>query len=135
MALTAIMGGYSPEKEIIMSLKEKEPQTFHNINAVLRIALWTNIVAWIILVLTLISFGNQMYSIIANWASISMSLPASFFDKVSAFASLFLDSLFAGVFYFLVLRGVSMGLNLGLDVFYKDKEEDATVEAVIEAVE
>jgi hypothetical protein len=131
------MGGYSPDKEIIMSLKEREPVTFHNTNAVLRIALWTNIVAWIILALTLISFGNQMYSIISNWASISISLPPSFFDKVSAFASLFLDSLFAGVFYFLVLRGVSVGLSLGMDIFYKGKEEDAdtTIEAVIETVD
>jgi len=118
-----------------MSLKEKEPLTFHNTNAVLRITLWTNIISWIILALTLITFGNQMYSIIANWASISMSLPAAFFDKISAFASLFLDSLFAGVFYFLVLRGVSVGLSLGLDVFYKGKEEDAIVETVIEAIE
>jgi hypothetical protein len=124
-----------PYKEIIMSLKEKEPQTFHNINAVLRIAMWTNIVAWIILALTLIAFGNQMYSIISNWASISMSLPPALFDKISAFASLFLDSLFAGMFYFLVLRGVSLGLNLGLDIFYKDKEDDVKAEVTIEAAE
>lgn len=117
-----------------MSLKEKEPLTFHNTNTVLRIALWTNIIAWIILALTLITFGNQVYSIITNWASISASLPAALFDKISAFASLFLDSLLAGVFYFLVLRGVSAGLNLGLDVFYKDQEEDVQTEGAIEAV-
>ena len=106
-----------------MSLKEKEPKTFHNTNAVLRIALWTNIVAWIILALTLVTFGNQVYSIITNWASISISLPPVLFDRISAFASLFLDSLLAGVFYFLVLRGVSAGLNLGLDIFCKDEED------------
>ena len=107
-----------------MFSKEKVPQTFHNTNAVLRIALWTNIVAWIILALTLITFGNQAYSIITNWASIAASLPAALFDKISAFASLFLDSLLAGVFYFLVLRGVSVGLNLGLDIFCKDDEDE-----------
>jgi hypothetical protein len=117
-----------PHKETIMALTEKEPQTFHNTNAVLRIALWTNIVAWIILALTLITFGNQVYSIVTNWASISVSLPPALFDRISAFASLFLDSLLAGVFYFLVLRGVSAGLNLGLDIFCNN-DKDESVEA------
>ena len=96
--------------------------TFHNPNAVSRITLWTNIVAWIVLGLTLITFGNQAYSIIKNWASIAMSLPTGLFDKIAAFANLFQDG-FTGVVYFLLLRGVSLGLNIGLDIFYRDAND------------
>ncbi|MBM3153325.1 MAG: hypothetical protein FJZ96_14155 [Chloroflexi bacterium] len=107
-----------------MTSKEKEPQVFHNTNAVLRISLWANIVAWIILALSLLTFANQAFSIIQNWASIAASLPAAIFDKISAFASLFLEPL-TGVFYFIALRGISLGLNLGLDIFLQDTPEDA----------
>lgn len=110
-----------------MPLKEKEigveTLTFHNPNAVSRIALWANIVAWIVLGLSLITFTNQAYSIIKNWSSIVPSLPPDLFARISAFANLFLDS-FTGVVYFLILRGVSLGLNIGQDLFYKDIEDE-----------
>ena len=105
-----------------MSSKENTSLLFHNPNAVSRIALWATIVAWILLGLGVITFANQAYSIITNWASFAMSLPASLFDKISAFAKLFADS-FVPVVYFLVLRGVSVGLNLLQDLFYGNTEE------------
>lgn len=113
-----------------MSSKENESLLFHNPNAVSRLSLWTTIVAWVVLALAVFTFANQAYSIIANWASISMSLPASLFDKISAFAKLFLDS-FTGVVYFLVLRGVSVGLQMLQDLFYGNTEVEDFEEVVV----
>ena len=100
-----------------MSSKEEETLLFHNPDATSRLVLWTNIIAWIVLGLGVFTFANQAYSIIANWESVRMSLPTSLFDKISAFAKLFSDS-FVPVVYFLVLRGVSVGLNILRDLFY-----------------
>ena len=104
-------------------MSENESTTFHNENAVFRIAMWSNIVSWIALVLSLFTFGNTMYSIISNWDMVSQSLPPGFFEKVAAFAGVFSEPLLGGVFVFLVLRGLSQGLYLLMD-FYMDVEED-----------
>ena len=37
-----------------------------------------------------------------------------------------------GVFYFLVLRGISQLLNLGLDLFYQAEEEEVEEVVVVE---
>ena len=113
-----------------MSNKEQDSLLFHNPNAVSRIALWCTIIAWVMLGLGAITFANQAYSIIANWASIAMSLPAGIFDKIAAFAKLFADS-FVPVFYFLVLRGVTVGLNLLQDLFYGNTEVEEIDSVVV----
>jgi O-antigen/teichoic acid export membrane protein len=106
-----------------MVKKENESMLFHNPDAVTRISLWATIVSWILLGLAILTFGLQAYYIISNWAAISQSLPASIFDKIRTFGQLFLDS-FTGVVYFLLLRGVSVGLNLLKDLFYGNTEDE-----------
>jgi hypothetical protein len=102
---------------------EVEVVTFHDEGAISRISLWANIVGYTILVFSLIGFAQQAYNIISNWNQVVMSLPPSVFERISIFAGqVFLEPL-KGVFYFLVLRGVSQLLNLGLDIFYADVEE------------
>ncbi|MBC8334192.1 MAG: hypothetical protein ISR59_05045 [Anaerolineales bacterium] len=103
-------------------MSENEVTTFHNENAIFRIAMWSNIVAWAALVLSLVLFGNTMYSIIKNWAQVSQSLPAGFFEKIAAFGGIFLDPLVGGVFVFLALRGLSQGLYLAMDFYMGDDE-------------
>lgn len=104
--------------------EEKESVVFHNESAITRISMWATIVAWIILGLSLYSFGYTAYNILSNWDQIVLSLPETIWEKISIFASqVFLDPL-VGVFYFLVLRAVSQGLNLGLDLFYKGEEAE-----------
>ncbi len=56
-------------------MSEKESTTFHNEDVVFRIAMWSNIVSWIALALSLLTFSSTMYSIISNWAMVSQSLP------------------------------------------------------------
>jgi len=114
--------------------QEKEVMTFHNENAISRISLWANIVAYTILVFGLIGFANQAYQLISNWDQIAPSLPPNFFERISVFVTnVFMDPL-VSVFYFLVLRGISQLLNLGLDLFYADAEEMDEKEAAIEQI-
>ena len=71
----------------------------------------------------LMAFGQQAYQLISNWDQIAPGLPENFFERISIFVTnVFMDPL-VSVFYFLVLRGVSQLLNLGLDLFYADAEE------------
>jgi len=102
--------------------KETEIIAFHNEDAISRISLWANIVGYTILVFSLIGFAQQAYNIISNWSQIVQSLPESVFERIAIFASQgFLDPL-KGAFYFLVRRGISQLLNLGLDTYYSDVE-------------
>ena len=102
--------------------KEVEVMTFHNESAISRISLWANIIGFTILLFSLIGFANTAYSIIKNWDQVVLSLPATLFERIAVFASqVFLDPLL-GVFYFLVLRGISQLLNLGLDLYYANAE-------------
>jgi len=112
-----------------MTKEKNEVLTFHNGNAVSRISLWANIIGYTILVFSLIGFGNQAYTIISNWSQVVQSLPANLFERISIFVSqVFMEPL-VGVFYFLVLRGISQLLNLGLDLFYQVEDEE--VEEVV----
>ncbi|MFN2216141.1 MAG: hypothetical protein ACK2TS_04290 [Anaerolineales bacterium] len=108
-----------------MSENEKEVEIlmFHNPEAVSRLTLWTNIIAWIVLVVSLItSISNGYNSLTSNWASIlEPSIPAMM--KVGFLAQIVQDA-FTGVVFFLVLRGVSVGLNLLRDLFYGNIDEE-----------
>ena len=105
-------------------MSENEKTTFHSEDAIFRIAMWSNIVAWIALALSLVVFSNTMYSIIANWEMVKMSLPPGIFEQISAFAGVFLDPLIGGVFVFFVLRSMSQGLYLLMDMFLEDEDDD-----------
>lgn len=101
--------------------EENEVLMFHDEKAVARITLWANIIAYTILVFSLTGFINQAYSIITNWSQVVLSLPAGLLERISIFTTqVFMDPLL-GVFYFLVLRGISQLLNIGLDLLYKNE--------------
>jgi len=104
--------------------QEKETLTFHNENAISRISLWANIIAFTILAFALISFAHQAYQLISNWSQIAPGLPPNFFERIAVFiTNVFMDPM-VGVFYFLVLRGISQLLNLGLDLYYANVDEE-----------
>jgi hypothetical protein len=110
--------------------KEDEGMTFHNENAISRISLWSNIIAYTILVFSLIAFAYQAYQLIGNWAQIAAGLPTNLFERIAIFVSnVFMEPL-RGVFYFLVLRGISQLLNLGLDIYYANSVEEPEIEVV-----
>lgn len=104
------------EKEVVV-------ETFHNEGAISRISLWANIVAYTILVFALIAFVSQLYQLIQNWAQIAPGLPTNLFERIAIFVTnVFMEPL-RGVFYFLVLRGISQLLSLGLDIYYANVED------------
>ena len=110
--------------------KEDEVMTFHSEGAISRISLWANIIGYTILVFSLIAFAYQVYQLSSNWSQIAASLPANLLERIAIFVSnVFMEPL-RGVFYFLVLRGVSQLLNLGLDIYYANVENE-TVEEVV----
>jgi len=109
--------------------KEEAAMTFHNEGAISRISLWANIIAYTILVFALISFAYQVFQLASNWAQISAGLPSNLFERIAIFVSnVFMEPL-RGVFYFLVLRGISQLLSLGLDLYYAKEGEE--VEEVV----
>jgi hypothetical protein len=112
-----------------MKTPEEKDLKFHNEGIVSRITLWSNIMAFVILAISLIGFTYDAYSIIRDWANIVATLPPSIFERIAIFASKVFMSPAVGVFYFLVLRGLAQLLNLGMDLYYRGIEDDETVEA------
>ena len=101
---------------------EVEVITFHSESAISRISLWANIIGFTILIFSLAGFAYDFSSIVQNWEQVVAGLPTNMAERIAIFASkVFLEPL-KGVFYFLVLRGLSQLLNLGLDLYYADAE-------------
>ncbi len=96
------------------------PQTLHSENAIFRIAAAANIVAWLVLVISLMNFGNDLYSIVGNWP---LPLPAAWNERVMIFVGVLSRPIF-GVFYFLLLQGMAQLLYLGLDIHLDRLEEE-----------
>jgi len=114
-----------------MTKEKEEVMTFHNEGSVSRISLWSNIIAYTILVFSLIAFAYQAYQLISNWAQIAAGLPTNLFERIAIFVSnVFMEPL-RGVFYFLVLRGISQLLNIGLDLYYANVEDQVAEEIAL----
>lgn len=118
-------------------MSDNEMATFHNENAVFRIAMWANIVSWASLAFALLQFANVAYSLISQWSQFVMAYP-EIFPRIALLGNaLFLEPLTGGVFAFLALRGISQGLYILMDMymdeeefeeFYEDEDEDEEVE-------
>lgn len=112
-----------------MSNKEEETLLFHNPAAISRIALWSNIIAWVVLVVSILTtFSNGYFSLTNNWASL-MEPTIAFTMKLGFVSQIFMDA-FTGIVYFLVLRGVSVGLNMLRDLFYGNVDDEVYEEVV-----
>ena len=103
-------------------MSDKESTTFHNEDAVFRIAMWANIVSWAALFFALLQFGNVAYSVYSQWDQFVMAYP-EIFPRISVLGNaLFLEPLAGGVFAFLALRGISQGLYILMDMYMDDEE-------------
>lgn len=114
-------------------MSDKET-TFHNEDAVFRIAMWANIVSWIALVFALLQFGNVAYSLYSQWDQFMMAYP-EIFPRIAVLGNaLFLEPLTGGIFAFLALRGISQGLYALMDMYMDDEdfEDDDDDEAETE---
>lgn len=107
-----------------MNTNKDESLLFASESTIFRIVSIARIVSWVILVFYLISFANDMSSIIQG----GMQWPT----QISQWPMMVANLLFApaiGLFYFLVLQGVAQGLNLGLDIFFELRPEEAATES------
>ena len=104
-------------------MSKNEKTTFHNEDAVFRIAMWSNIISWVALVLAVFQLANGIVELYPQWEQFLMSVP-EFYKRVLILAQfLVAEPILGGVFVFLVLQGVSQGLYLLMD-FYMDDEDD-----------
>ena len=113
-----------------MTNASPDSQTFSNQNALLRIAMGANILAWLILVLTLVDFAGIIRQIVQAWP---LNLPPNLFDQAAAWVGIFFK-FFVDLFYFFALLGISQLLYLGMDLYY-GRESSAEEEEMAAAVE
>lgn len=92
---------------------------FANENAIFRIVSIAKIISWVILVIYLISFANDLTPIFQG----QMQWPTQLSQWPITIAGLFFAPAI-GLFYFVVLQGVAQGLSLGLDLYYGDQLEE-----------
>lgn len=103
-------------------MSDKEMTTFHNEDAVFRIAMWANIISWAALVIALLQFINGVVELYPQWEQFVMSVP-EFYKQILVLTNyLFAAPVTGGLFAFLALRGVSQGLYILMDM-YMDEEE------------
>ena len=106
-----------------MNINKSELPLFANENVIFRVISIAKIISWVILVIYLLSFVNDLTPIFQG----RMQWPAEVAQWPLTIAGLFFAPAI-GLFYFLVLQGVAQGLNLGLDIFYSLQPEEEVEE-------
>jgi hypothetical protein len=105
-----------------MNTDKDTPFLFANESVIFRIISIAKIVSWVILVIYLISFVNDVAPLFQG----QMQWPVQPAQWLMAIASLFFAPAI-GLFYFVVLQGVAQGLSLGLDIYYDFQAEEEEV--------
>jgi hypothetical protein len=108
-----------------MNNNKDESLLFASETAIFRVASIAKIVSWVILVIYLILFIDNIKPLFQG----QMQWPAAAADWITLVANIFFAPTM-GLFYFLIMQGVAQGLNLGLDIFYglhPDEEEEVVV--------
>jgi hypothetical protein len=83
------------------------------------IARGAKIVGWVIAVIYLLSFINEMTSTLPNLSQ----MPTDLMTRLLIFANM-LFPLAMGAFYWLVLHGLAEGLYVALDLFISTEEDE-----------
>jgi hypothetical protein len=100
-----------------MNTNKDEALLFASETAIFRIVSIAKIVSWILLVIYLYSFIENVRSNV-----VPMFQQQAFPTDVTQWLGFLANMIFPiglGLFYFLVMQGVAQGLNLGLDLFYE----------------
>ena len=90
--------------------------TYFDRDAVLRLARWADVLAWIVLTVYLLSWLSSFLIFLGQYMSgLFFDKGATFLNIISIFASQLLQPL-PGLFYFFGLEAVSKGLLIFLDM-------------------
>ncbi len=103
---------------------DKKSTTFHNEDAVFRIAMWSNIISWLALVLAFFLLVSGISELYTQWDAFLMSVPEAYQRVLIISRVVFAETILSGVFAFLVLQGVSQGLYLAMDFYLEDEDDD-----------
>jgi membrane-bound metal-dependent hydrolase YbcI (DUF457 family) len=117
---------FETKKGEIVNTNRDESLLFASESSIFRIVSIAKIVSWIILVIYLILFIDNIKPMFQG----QMQWPTDVAQWIALVANIFYVPVM-GLLYFLVLQGVAQGLNLGLDLFYElhpDEEEIVVVE-------
>ncbi len=105
-------------------MSKKDSATFHNEDAVFRIAMWSNIVSWAALAFTVLELANVINSLSTQWDPFTMDYPEAF-QRISILGNLlFAEPIKGGIFIFLALQGLSQLLYLAMDFYLEDDDYD-----------
>lgn len=99
--------------------RKDEPLTFHNEGALMLIARGAKIVGWLIALIYLLSFVNELTSTLPNLSQ----MPTDLMSRLLIFANL-LFPVAMGAFYLLMMHGLAQGLYVALDLFISTEEEE-----------
>jgi len=102
-----------------MNTNKDSSLLFAGEDTIFRIASVSKIVSWVVLVVYLVIFVNDLQPLFQG----QTQLPTQFSQWPITIVSWFYAPVL-GLFYFLVLQGVAQGLNLGLDIYYELQPED-----------
>ena len=108
-----------------MNTNRDESLLFASEAAIFRVASIAKIVSWVILVIYLVLFIDNIRPMFQG----QMQLPTDISQWIMFVANV-LYAPVMGLLYFLVLQGVAQGLSLGLDIFYgfhSDEEDEVVV--------
>jgi hypothetical protein len=118
---TILMERVGSVPEQIPEDSDSEAELMHDPEKMVRIAIWSNTLAWIILVAGALLFaGNFLYHYFSRWMLANGILPPSFTRTVLAFN--FMDVLTnfgIAVILFLVLQGLTQLIYIFVDTYAK----------------
>ena len=103
-------------------MSDKEMTTFHNEDAVFRIAMWANIISWVSLAVAVLQVVNGVVDLYPQWEQFLMSVPEWYKRALILLNYLVAGPVTTGLFAFIALRGVSQGLYLLMDMYMDDED-------------
>lgn len=105
-----------------------EERSFHNTDMALRVAMFANVMSWVILVFFGLSFISTISQVVSQWAMLASQLPTDFLELLMFWVSNVFSSLILGLFAFAAVQGVSQLIYIGVDIYFElvgDEEEEA----------
>ena len=112
-----------------MRKTSQDSQTFSSQNALLRVAMGANVIAWAILAFSLLDLISNVRQIAQSWP---LNLPPNILDQAAVWGN-FLSKYFVDLFYFFALLGIAQLIYLGLDILFAKEEAPAEMESAEEA--
>jgi len=94
--------------------EEEDEDVYHSQKVLFRLAVWSNILAWVVLVIEIVLFGIKVY--FNFFVNAQPGTPPLY---TAANLISYLSPLFAGVAWFVILKAVSEVIYLLVDIYEK----------------